>query len=743
MQQINTALGKLALAPLAVAVLLTLSPPGLAAAAPDAPNDQKPVDLDRIQVVGERDTKGYATPRTSTATRTDTPLLDVPQSVTVVSQQQIRDLAIQGMADAVRYVPGIGIIQGEGNRDGLVFRGNSSTADLFIDGMRDDVQYFRDVYNIDRIEAFKGPNAMIFGRGSPGGLLNRVTKVPDWNTFRQLGLQVGSWDKKRLTADVNQPVNEVAAFRVTGVLEDSEGFRDGFALRRQGINPTLSLRPGENTLVTLGYEYFHDERTADRGIPSYPNPFNGTRHPVETDRETFFGDAAASSSRVDVNAFNALVEHDFGGGTVLRNRTRYADYDKFYQNVFPGNVNAAATTVQLSAYNNLTGRRNLFNQTDLTFSAATGAVNHKFLIGAEFGRQETDNLRRTGRFATPAQAPCLAGSNATTCVVSLANPTVSVPVTYTNSGSDANQNVVAKIAAAYAQDQIEFSPQWQAVIGLRYDRFDIDFQDLRASTAAANRNLSSSDGLLSPRVGLIYKPAPNVSLYTSYGITYLPRSGEQMTSLTPTTQALDPEEFENLEVGAKWDITPMLTATAAVYRLNRSNVAIQDTPTQMILLGGDAQRSEGIELSLNGQLTEAWQIIASYAWQDAEITQDVRTSATGVTPVTYAARKGAKLPQTPEQSVGLWNRYDFSPNWGVGLGAIYRDRSFAGISNAVTLKSYTRYDGAVYYTVNDNIDLQLNVENLFNKKYFPSAHSDSNITTGAPRGFYLGANFRF
>ena len=207
--------------------------------------------------------------------------------------------------------------------------------------MRDDVQYFRDVYNIDRIEAFKGPNAMIFGRGSPGGLLNRVTKFADWNTLREIGLQVGSWDKKRLTADINQSVNDKAAFRVTGVYEDSEGFRDGFELERKGINPTLSLRPGEDTLVTLGYEYFHDERTADRGIPSYPTAYNGTRHPFDTDRETFFGDAAGSPTWIEVNAFNALVEHDFGGGTVLRNRTRYADYNKLYQNVFPGSINPA------------------------------------------------------------------------------------------------------------------------------------------------------------------------------------------------------------------------------------------------------------------------------------------------------------------------------------------------------------------------------------------------------------------
>lgn len=726
---------KFAVSPLAGALALALCAPVFAAPVPGS----GPINLDAVVVHGPR-LDGYSAQETRTATKTYTRLRDVPQSITVVSQQQIKDLGVQGMADAVRYVPGIGITQGEGNRDGLVFRGNSSTADLFIDGMRDDMQYFRDIYNIESIEAFKGPNAMIFGRGSPGGLLNRVTKVANWNTAREIGLQVGAWSKKRVTVDLNQAITDAAAVRITGVYEDSEGFRDGFALKRRGINPTLSLRPGENTLVTLGYEYFHDERTADRGIPSYPNAFNGTRHPVESNRETFFGDAAGSPAWVNVNAFNALLEHDFGDGTVLRNRSRYAAYDKFYQNVYPEKVNPAVTTVELKAYNNATDRQNLFNQTDLTFSAATGAIGHNFLLGAEFGRQQTDNLRRSGSFLDPARAPCLTVSaDRKTCVVSLDNPSVTVPVTYANGGSDANQAVVIRFAAVYLQDQIEFSPQWGAVIGLRYDRFDVDFRDLRVSTAAANRDLSSSDGLLSPRIGLTYKPAENVSLYTSYGITYLPRSGEQMTSLAPTTQALEPEKFENVEVGAKWALTPALAANAAVYRLNRSNVAVVDpaNPAQMLLLNGDSQRSEGIELSLSGQLTQAWQIIASYAYQDAKITRDIRTSATSVTP------RGTVLAQTPKQAIGLWNRYDFSPNWGVGLGAIYRDNSFASTSNAVTLKSYTRFDGAIYYTINDNVDLQLNVENLFDKKYFPSAHSDTNITTGGPRSVYLSANFRF
>ena len=721
------------------AILFTLCPGSASAALDILAAEKEAVDLDTVRVRGERlDT--YQTERSTSATKTDTALQDVPQAITVITEQQMRDQAVQGMADAVRYVPGIGITQGEGNRDGLVFRGNSSTADFFVDGMRDDVQYYRDTYNIERIEAFKGPNAMIFGRGSPGGLLNRVTKTADGREALDVGLQFGSWQKRRATADYAHPFSDAFAFRVTGVYEDSEGFRDGYALKRQGINPTAAIQAGEKTLITLGYEYFRDERTADRGIPSYANAFNGTRFPVATDRETFFGDPEASQGDVEVNAFSALIEHDFGDGTVLRNRTRVADYDKYYGNVFPGNVNTAGTTVALSAYKQDTDRKNLFNQTDLIFSASTGSIEHKFMTGVELGRQETDTLRRSGRFTLGAGSPCLIGSTASSCVVPLNNPNVSPAVVYANNSlggsGDARNSGVAKVAAVYAQDQIEFSPQWSAIVGLRYDQFDVDFTDLRTGASARNRALSSSDKLWSPRVGVVFKPVDNLSLYASYGVTYLPRSGEQLGSLAFNSQSLDAEEFENTEIGAKWEIRPGLAAEAAAFRLNRSNATVAaptlEDPTRLILLAGDSQRVDGVEVSLAGNLTDKWQVIGSYAWLDA---RTVRTI--GTTPA------GRVLPQTPETSFGLWNRYDFTDRWGVALGASYRSESFASISNAVTLKSYVRYDGAVYYKFDERFSAQLNIENLFDKIYYPSAHSDSNISPGAPRAAYVTLNFKF
>ncbi|HVR82210.1 MAG TPA: TonB-dependent receptor, partial [Luteimonas sp.] len=446
--------------------------------------------MDRVEVIAQR-AEGHAARRTSSATKTDIPLRDVPQSITVVTRELIDDQAMQNLADAVRYVPGVSMAQGEGNRDTPVFRGNSSTADMFIDGMRDDVQYFRDLYNTDRVEVLKGPNAMIFGRGGSGGVLNRVSKVADWNSVREVTLQFGSWDKRRVAADFGQPVSDAAAFRVTGMVEDSASYRDGYKAERWGLNPTLALRPTENIRITFGYEHFEDERVADRGIPSSSVAFDGRRLPVETDASTFFGDPARSPTRVDVDAVDALVEHDFGNGVALRNHTRIADYDKFYQNVYAADAekpnSLGVFEVAIKAYNNATQRRNVFNQTDLTFSAQTGSVEHRLLAGTEFGRQETDNLRQTGFFGVP-------GSAATSANVPLSNPRYTGPISFAQSSSDADNHGVAKIAAAYVQDQIEFTPQWQAIVGLRYDRFEIDFRN--------NRNgevLTTTDNLWSPR----------------------------------------------------------------------------------------------------------------------------------------------------------------------------------------------------------------------------------------------------
>ncbi len=660
-------------------------------------------------------TAGYQAPAVLSATKTLTDLRDVPQSVSVVTAALIADQRMESMADVVRYMPGIGMAQGEGNRDTPIFRGNASTADFFVDGVRDDVQYFRDVYNVDRVEALKGPNGMIFGRGGVGGVINRVTRKADQGQSREIDLQLGSWDNRRVTADFGQGLTKDIAARVTGVYDDSDSFRDDAVLERFGANPTFLFDLTPKTSFRVGYEYFYDDRTADRGISSFQG------RPVDTEPETFFGDPERSSADTTVNFLSTVVNHEVGAGATLRNRLSFGDYDKFYQNVFPGAVNAAGTQVSISAYNNASDRQNLFNQTDFTISRDTGKIGHSLLMGMELGRQETDNFRNTGFFTT-------LGPTVTTVLAPLSNPRVSLPLEFRQGATDADNHGVATVAALYIQDQVFLSEHFQAVLGLRYDSFNMDFTNNRTGV-----DFSSDDGLLSPRLGLIYKPVGAVSLYTSYSLSYLPRAGEQLSSLSLTNQALDPEEFTNYEVGAKWDLAPTMSFTAAFYRLERSNVAVPDPadPTRSLLV--DAQRTNGLELQLSGNPTRRWGLVGGYAYQDGEVTRSI--SAT--------AHEGATLAQLPEHSFSLWNKYDISSQWGAGLGLIHRAEIFTSTDNLVTLPSFTRVDGAVFYSFNARLRVQANVENLLDEEYYSSAHSNTNISPGSPRAARVAVTTRF
>jgi catecholate siderophore receptor len=664
-----------------------------------------------VTVVGTRPT----VERVTSATRTDTRLRDVPQSMSIVTKELIAEQRMQSMADVVRYMPGVGMAQGEGNRDTPILRGNASTSDFFVDGIRDDAQYLRDLYNVERVEALKGPNAMMFGRGGVGGVINRVSRQAEWRPSREVSLQLGSWNNRRVTADLGQGLNGVAAARFTTVYENSDSYRNGTNLERYGVNPTVAFALGPNTVLRAGYEHFHDRRTADRGISS----FNG--RPVATDASTFFGNPEVSRSEATVNLFTSVLEHKYGNGITFRNRVSYGDYDKFYQNVFPGAVNSAGTSVSISAYNDATDRQNLFNQTDVIIPRRTGRLTHTFLAGAELGRQATDNVRNTGFFTS-------VGPTITVVSVPLSNPITSLPLYFRPNATDADNYGVATVAAVYAQDQVVLGRQLQAIVGLRFENFRMDFRNTRTST-----EFSSRDGLISPRAGLIFNPILGMSVYGSYSLSYLPRAGEQLRSLTLSNQALDPETYRNYEVGAKWDVAPALSFTAALYRLDRGNVVVSDPVDPSLSLLVDAQRTKGLELGLGGRITPAWSVIGGYAYQDGEITRSI--SAT--------AQAGATLAQLPKHSFSVWNKYDLSSQWGIGLGLIHRSEMFTSTDNTVILPGFFRVDAAVFFALNSRLQAQLNVENLLDEDYYASAHNNTNITPGSPRALRVALTTRF
>ena len=653
---------------------------------------------------------GYRAGATSSATKTLTPIRDIPQSITIVTQELMKDQLMMSVGDVVRYVPGITTQQGENNRDQIIVRGNNTSADFFVNGVRDDVQYFRDLYNVERMEALKGPNAMIFGRGGGGGVVNRVQKEAEFQPLREVFLQGGMEGNKRFTADLGEPISETVALRLNGMFEDSGSFRTGVELERYGLTPAVTIAPSARTKVTLSYEYLHDTRTADRGITSFQNA------PADVDPALFYGNPNDSHVKLGVNLGMAAVEHQVGNATI-RNRTVIAGYDRFYQNYVPGAANADGTLVSLTAYNNATERTNVFNQTDVVFTASTGRVRHDFLAGAEFGRQLTDNFRQSGFF----------NNNATSLQVPFLNPTISTPVTYRQNATDADNHLRATVAATYVQDQVELSHNVELLGGLRFDRFNLEYHN--------NRNgdtLTRPDNLLSPRAGIVVKPITPLSIYGSYSVSYLPSSGDQFSSLTVITEQLEPEQFNNYELGVKWDFLPTLSLTTAVYRLDRTNTRSTDPndPTRVVQTG--SQRTNGYELGLNGALTSAWTVAGGYAYQDAFVTS-----------ATAAAAAGAHVGQVPHHTLSLWNNYRIHPRLAAGLGLIYRSDMFAAIDNTVLLPGYTRADAAVFFSLTRRVRLQANVENLFDKRYYVNADNNTNISPGFPRMLRIGLTTLF
>lgn len=653
----------------------------------------------------------YVVPATSSATKTATALIDVPQSVTVVTRNLMTDQMNMSMADVVRYVPGITSHQGENNRDQLVIRGNSTSADFFLNGVRDDMQYYRDLYNIDRVEALKGPNAMIFGRGGAGGVVNRVSKEAGFTPVHEFTLEGGSYNDRRFAGDYDTALGRKVALRLNGVYEGSDSFRDFVDLERYGINPTLTFAPGQRTKAAVSYENFHDRRVADRGLPS----FEGV--PADLPIDTFIGNPRDSSVRAGVNLGTATFEHVTTSGLTIRNRSSFASYDRLYQNYVPGAVSEDKAEIKLTAYNNETNRFNVFNQTDLSYVVTTGRIRHTLLGGTELGRQRSDNFRNTGFF----------NDANTSILVPYTNTVIDTPVTFRQSATDADNRVKTNLGAVYIQDQVELSRYVQLLGGVRFDYFDLQYHNNRTGD-----ELGRIDRLVSPRGGIVIKPREHVSVYGSYSVSYLPSSGDQFSALTNITQQVRPEKFTNYEVGAKWDLVRSLSLTTAVYQLNRTNTRSIDPndPTRIVQTG--SSRTNGFEIGVNGNLTRAWQVAGGYAYQDAYVTS-----------ATAAALAGAQIAQVPHHTFSLWNRYQFMPRLGAGLGITNRSDMFAAIDNAVVLPGYTRADAAVFYSVTERVRLQVNVENVLNTKYYLNADNNNNISPGSPRAVRAGLIARF
>jgi catecholate siderophore receptor len=683
-------------------------------------------------------TAGYFSGSTSVATRTNTPLIDVPQSVSVLTKDFIQDQGTHSITELSRYVPGVAVHQGEGNRDELIIRGVDSSANFFVNGFRDDVQYYRDIYNTQSLQVLKGPSALVFGRGAGGGVVNRTLKEADGTALYEASAQTGSYGDRRVTLDAGQAVNENVAVRLNTFYEGSDTFRDYGHLERYGFNPTVTVKPDDNTKVRLSYEYYHDQELADRGNPSIGTGtrFNATSpFAPNGDLTAFFGSPTYNSTYADVQTGMAVVEHDFGNGLTVKNSSLYADFNRAYQNVYPGS-SVAGGTFSYNAYNHITNRENAFNQTDFIYKTITGSIRHTIAFGTEFGRQTGIDLRNTGIFA---------GTGRSSASGDPFNPTFFGAINFVHqfpgalspgvSSPDSFSTYRLFVDSAYAQDQIDVTRWLQLVAGARFDRFDMSATDQNTGIYRQR-----TDDTISPRAAVIVKPIDNLSLYTAYSVSYLPSSGDQFSAINTGSALIPPQRFENTEFGIKWNILPKLLYTAAVYELNRTNVPLAIGGGQFAINGSNVIR--GFETAMTGYLSDDWQTTLGYAYTDARLGSDTNAS-TLIPPPPATFLKGNRVQLVPYNQYSWWNKYQIDPTWAAAVGVIYFSDSYASSDDTVRLPGFVRFDAAVYAKVNENWRAQLNIENIFNKGYWASADGNNNISPGQGRTIRLKAIYRF
>jgi catecholate siderophore receptor len=675
--------------------------------------------LPATAVNSEYSEQSYMPTESRSALKIDAPLRDIPQTVNVVPQSVIKDQGARSMEDVLKNVPGIGLSNGDGQRDQVTIRGFSAIGDMYVDGIRDDALYFRDLSNVERVEVIKGPAAVLYGRGSSGGLINSISKAPNFTPKQEVGVSVDSEGEKRTQFDAGWADQQHGdkAFRVTGALENSDTFRDDGYTDRKAIAPSAYFKLSDDLELDLGATYLYDKRLIDFGIPAF-----GDR-PVDVDREKRFGAADPDDdyTRSEVFSFTAGVDYRINDAFSLSNTSRYYHYDLDRNNTLADSSPTRFVTapngellVKLNRGNVQRKEDGWFNQTELKQRAVLAGMNHNLLYGVELGRQVKDQsvFNQSNVARVPVYRDAL------------------VDVPFQANRQTAKGTNTQDTAGFYVQDMIELAPQWKALLGVRYDVFDQEYAD-----DLTHNELSRTDTTWSPRVGLVYQPDQVQSYYVSVSRSYQPSA--EMFALSTTNQDLEPEETTNFEIGGKWDLLDnRLALTAALFRLERTNMKTSDpaNPTKLVLAG--EQRTDGLELTASGQLSDKWQVYAGYAFLDAEITKS-NSFTNGV------ANEGQVPTLTPRHSANLWLVRSLTQTWRVGMGANYVDDRYTALDNNVVMPAYTTVDAALLYN-EPKWDMALRLRNVFDKDYYASAHGSVDlITPGAPRTLELSTNYRF
>ena len=706
-------------------------------AAPALAEEQGALQLDNVTVQGEQDS-GYKAESVSSPKYT-APLLDTPQTISVVPQQVIQEQQALSLRQVLSNVSGITFNAGEGgggSGDSINIRGFSANANMQIDGLRDSSQTNRtDTFNIESVEVIKGPNSVFGGSGTTGGSINQVSKEPRQREFTQIGASLGTDNYKRMTLDTNQTLDGVgtdSAFRLNLMAHENDvPGRDEIDRERWGIAPSLALGLSEDTRLTLSYFHQSDDLLPDYGVPARDG-----KKVAGVDREAYFGWKNLDQDEIETDAFTVKLEHAFNDSLSLQNLTRYSRISRDTV-VSASHVNVSGVPVGNylpagpQAYGRDVDTDMWINQTNLRADFDTFGLAHSLATGVEVSRENYDRITYNhglGAAVYPADG------------FSLANPPGywSGPVNKTRTADTSTQ---MDNQAVYVFDTIALDPQWDLSLGLRYDWIDGEYKNT-ALPAGTVTELDTSDEKLSGRAGLVFKPADNGRIYVAYGTSFNP-SAEFLASsgsgVSANTADLSPEKNATWELGTKWELLDgRLQLDGALFRVDKTDAREQLADGSYVTAG--EQRVQGVELGVTGRITEQWNVYANYTFLDSETLKSESDPS----------REGQALGNTPPRSFNLWTTYELPAGWTLGYGARYVSERNVTSTDQAKLDDYWLHNAMVGYRVSRNLDLQLNVNNLFDEDYVervrqnPGSDSRSSaIEYGDARSAILSATYSF
>lgn len=695
---------------MALAAIPTLANAETATVAEEAAQDAVLPEVS-VSVSKEAEEK-FRADSSSVATKTETALRDIPQSVSVVTKELIESQRAFNLRDALRNVSGLSIAAGEGGRtgDSITLRGYAASSDMYLDGVKDNGQYNRDTFFIERAEVLKGASSIMFGRGSTGGVINQVSKKADGKTHLESNISYGTDDFKRVTVDAGTALNDVVSVRLNALWQDAESFRDENFVEREGLAPSVKFTFSDDTNLTLDYLYQHENSVFDYGVPM----FNG--RPADVSISRFYGREEDNLQHYVTNVATATLKHAFTDDFSVTNTLRYGDYYRKYRSLLINSVNQTNATVVFRQALRDSHQQNLINQTDFVLKTPLFGMPNTLAFGTEFGKEDFDFRSKNS----------LRGASQNSASISIFNPDFGDANWFNNRADDfsgtlaTNRRVEAKTKAAYVQDQLEITKQWKVLAGIRYDDFEADQTDL---VTTANSALDTSAHAWSPRAGLVWQPVDTQSYYVSYGESFNPFAEQFTIADTASEEKVKPETNRNIEVGAKWDLLDgRLSLTSAIYRLEKDNARTTNPTTGLTDLSGK-QRTDGFELGLAGEIASNWDISAAYAFMDAEVVDSLNT-ATGSVSLISKSLEGMTPQNVARHSGTVWTTYKFLQNWEIGGGLYAVGSRFTDTVEEVKLPGYVRLDGVMAYH-QPKYDVQLNVYNLLDKRYYESGQSRS------------------